>query len=77
MPMESPLAALQRLRLETQKEIERNEMELALLDTRIKQYNDVIAARPAGINPSWEPVLDQAGQVKGWMEPSFAARSIR
>lgn len=77
MAYESPYTALQRLLREAKLEVERGEQEIALLETRINQYNAVIAARPAGIPSDWEPVLDQAGHVKGWMEPHFASRSVR
>jgi hypothetical protein len=76
MPLETPLEALFRMKVEIQKEIDRNVVELDTIDARIALYQTAKLHRPAEIPETWEPVLDAAGVVKGWMEPTYAQRGL-
>jgi hypothetical protein len=54
-------------RLNTQ--IDEIEQNLALYATAIK-------LRPADIPATWEPILDDSGVLKGWMDPDFAYKAM-
>jgi hypothetical protein len=39
-------------------------------------YATAVKLRPADIPATWQPILDDTGILKGWMDPDYAYKSL-
>lgn len=48
--------------------------QISAVASQIALYDTAKTLRPVGIDPTWDPILDTQGVLKGWIDPAYAAQ---
>ena len=48
--------------------------QLSAVAAQIALYDTARTLRPAGIDPTWDPLLDVNGVLRGWIDPAYAVQ---